>query len=127
MVEEDPDVRETTRAMIETLGFRTIAVADAQSALGVIKVQAAVDVLLTDRGLAGDMNGWQLTKAARGIAPGLKVVVASGDESQSVVAAAASPPFPFLHKPYNRDEVAQRIRELIGPVGAAIRPGYKMR
>ncbi len=114
VVEDDPDVRETVGAMIETLGFRTIAVADAQTALGIIKRRTPVDVMLTDLGIAGDMNGWQLTKAALGIAPGLKIVVASGDESQSTVAAAASPPLPFLHKPYNRDEVALRIRELIG-------------
>jgi PAS domain S-box-containing protein len=115
VVEDDPDVRETTRAMIETLGFRTIVVPDAQSALGVIKRRTVIDVMLTDLGIAGDMNGWQLTTAAREISPGLKVVVASGDESQSAVAAAASPPLPFLHKPYNRDEVVQRIREAVGP------------
>jgi PAS domain S-box-containing protein len=78
VVEDDPDVRETTTAILEAIGHKVTEAPDAISALETLKGDARFDVVFSDVVMPGGMSGIELTEeiAAQPDAP--KVLLTSG-------------------------------------------------
>ena len=64
VVEDDPDVRSYTTAMLCELGYGVVEAADGPAALRLLEVQSGVHLLFTDIGLPGGLNGRQLADEA---------------------------------------------------------------
>jgi len=75
MVEDESDIRDNTRDMLEYLGHHVIAVASAEDALRHLTPE--IDLLVTDLQLPG-IQGDDLAQLARAQFPHLKVLLASG-------------------------------------------------
>ncbi len=110
LVEDEPLVRRYAADQLAALGYRVLTTGDAAEALGILRGRVGIDLLFTDVFMPG-MNGRQLAEAARGLRPGMPVLLTSGH-----VDGAAGPddPLPLLPKPYERDALARSVREALG-------------
>jgi DNA-binding response OmpR family regulator len=72
------------------------------------------DLLITDVGLPGGMNGRQLAEAARQRRPGLKVLFITGyAEDAPTRNGMLEPAMDVLTKPFSLDVFAQRVTAML--------------
>ncbi|MCE9649361.1 MAG: PAS domain S-box protein [Parvibaculum sp.] len=113
IVEDDQLVRTFLENALSQLGYRVVAVQDAQEALDVLGTDGGgVDLLVADVVLPGAMNGRDLAAKLKNVQPGLGVLFISGfpDEHK----AQDDPTYsPALKKPFHVQDMAQRIRDAL--------------
>ncbi|HEX4767324.1 MAG TPA: PAS domain S-box protein [Lichenihabitans sp.] len=115
VVDDEPTVRMLVREVLEDLGYRTIEAGTGADGLRVLQSEARIDLLVTDVGLPGGMNGRQVTDAGRALRPGLKVLFITGYAENAVVGNGhLDPGMRVLTKPFAMDQLASRIQDLIG-------------
>jgi DNA-binding LytR/AlgR family response regulator len=79
-----------------------------------LQVGASPALLFTDVVMPGGMNGMQLAKEARRIAPALKVLFTSGYPQEALASRGqVDPDALILTKPYRKAELARRVREAL--------------
>ena len=78
VVEDDPSVRMLIMDILAELGYAAIEAYDSQSALPALESRRRIDLLVTDVGLPGGMNGRQLAERARQLRPGLRTLFITG-------------------------------------------------
>lgn len=110
VVEDDPAVRAITVAFLRTGGYAVEAVADAETALDRLREDDGFALLFTDVMLGPGMDGKRLAVAARGLRPGLPVLLTSGDEEHAADAAATSG-LRLLRKPWRREVLVEAVRD----------------
>ncbi|BAQ81597.1 PAS domain-containing hybrid sensor histidine kinase/response regulator [Pseudomonas sp. St29] len=114
VVEDDPAVRMLVLNVLNELGYRAFEAEDARSALPLLESPTRIDLLVTDVGLPG-MNGRQLAEIARQQRPGLKVLFMTGyAEKAAERQGFLEPGMDLLAKPFSIEELAQKIRQMIG-------------
>jgi CheY-like chemotaxis protein len=115
VVEDDPDVRELAVAGLTDLGYAVGTAADADEALRILRGTERVDLLFSDVIMPGGMNGAQLAVEARRIRPGLKVLLTSGYTAEALADQHGLPDdLLVLGKPYRHEDLANKIRIVIG-------------
>lgn len=83
-------------------------------ALVVLQSKAAIDLLITDVGLPGGMNGRQVADAAREVRPDLKVLFVTGyAENAALAHDTLEPGMYVLPKPFAIAELIGRVTELL--------------
>jgi DNA-binding NtrC family response regulator len=108
VVEDDPDVRDVMRVMIEEDGFRVSVVGDVASAREVLD-RGGVLLIVSDEGLKRD-SGLTVAEEARGRR--MPVIVMTGNlERQQEFRDRG---FDFMPKPFKLDELHRRIEQTIG-------------
>ncbi|TPG52455.1 PAS domain S-box protein [Roseomonas nepalensis] len=114
VVDDEPTVRMLVTEVLEDLGYAAIEAADGASGLQVLQSDVRIDLLVTDVGLPGGMNGRQVADAARVARPGLKVLFITGYAENAVLSHGhLDPGMHVLTKPFTMEALASRIRELI--------------
>jgi len=114
VVDDEPTVRMLVTEVLEDLGYTAIEAGDGPEGLSVLQSGARIDLLVTDVGLPGGMNGRQLADAARVARPALKVLFITGyAENAAVGNGHLEPGMHVLTKPFAMDALATRIRDLI--------------
>jgi PAS domain S-box-containing protein len=98
LVEDEPELRDTTAELLELLGHQVHAAGDAASALALLAAHP-VDVMLTDISLP-DMSGEVLAAKARAAHPALRIIYASGQHPNAPLERAQ-----LLLKPYSIDKL----------------------
>jgi len=82
--------------------------------LRVLRSDVRIDLLVTDVGLPGGINGRQVADAARAARPGLKVLFITGYAENAVPShGRLDPGMHVLTKPFAMEALASRIRMLI--------------
>jgi signal transduction histidine kinase len=110
VVEDDALVRSYVVTQLESLGYRTVAAANAAEGLQAAAA-GAFDLLFTDIIMPGDRNGLQLAKEVRRLQPGIRVLFTSGyAESVLVDHGDLDPGALLLNKPYRKLDLARSIR-----------------
>jgi CheY-like chemotaxis protein len=100
--------------VLEDLGYTAIEAADGAAGLKVLQSPARIDLLVTDVGLPGGMNGRQVADAARALRPALKVLFITGYAENAVLGHGhLDPGMHVLTKPFAMDALASRIKDLI--------------
>jgi CheY-like chemotaxis protein len=114
IVDDEPSVRMLVTEVLEDLGYTAIEAADGPSGLKVLQSDVRLDLLVTDVGLPGGMNGRQMADAGRLVRPGLKVLFITGyAENAAVGNGHLEPGMQVLTKPFVMETLASRIREMI--------------
>ncbi len=114
VVDDEPTVRMLVAEVLEDLGYTAIEAADGAAGLKALRSGARVDLLITDVGLPGGMNGRQVADAARGLRPGLKVLFITGYTENAVFSQGhLEPGMHVLTKPFAMEALASRIKDLI--------------
>ena len=122
IVDDEATLRMLVVEVLDDLGYRAIEAADGVSALGIVDGGAPIDLLVTDIGLPGGMNGRQLADAARQIRPALPVLFITGYAEATVLGDRdLAPGMHVLTKPFSTEGLAGRIRDLLAaaPAGPA--------
>jgi DNA-binding response OmpR family regulator len=79
-----------------------------------LESDAKIDLLITDVGLPGGMNGWQLADVARELQPDLKVLFLTGfAENKGLGNGVLGHSMQVMTKPFSLEAFALRIRELL--------------
>ena len=107
LVEDNPEVRSITAAMLDQLGYRVIETDAAAGALKILDTTADVDLVLTDVVMPGRRDGVALAAAIRERKPDLPVLLTTGYARS---AAGRETGFPILRKPYQAPALAAAVR-----------------
>ena len=114
VVDDEPTVRMLVTEVLEDLGYTAIEAADGPAGLQVLRSDVRLDLLVTDMGLPGGMNGRQVADAGRAVRPGLKVLFITGYAENAVVGNGhLDPGMHVLTKPFAMEALASRIKQLI--------------
>jgi CheY-like chemotaxis protein len=114
IVEDEALVRMLIVEVLEDLGYASLEAGDAVSALRVFESGTRVDLLITDVGLPGSLNGRQLADAARELRPDLKVLFITGYAQNAAIGnGVLEPGMAMMTKPFALDALAAKIRAMI--------------
>ena len=114
VVDDEPTIRMLIGDTLSELGYRGIEAGDAASGLKVLESDAKIDLLITDVGLPGGMNGKEMADAARAKRPKLKVLFITGyAENAAITNGHLEPGMQVMSKPFSMDKLASRIRSII--------------
>jgi PAS domain S-box-containing protein len=114
VVEDNADVRSVAARQLTELGYRVIEAGDAASALEVLRRDQTIDLLFTDVVMPGGMTGADLAREAANLRPALKVLFTSGFAEASIHNGARSAEIrSLLSKPYRKQDLAGRVREVL--------------
>jgi PAS domain S-box-containing protein len=115
VVDDEPTVRMLVTDVLQELGYTAIEVADGSAGLEVLRSDQRIDLLITDVGLPGGINGRQVADGAREVRPDLKVLFITGYAENAVVGNGhLEPGMQVLAKPFPMEALASRIRDLMG-------------
>jgi PAS domain S-box-containing protein len=113
IVDDEPTVRMLVSEVLKDLGYHAVEAADGAAGLVVLQSNVRVDLLVTDVGLPGSMNGRQVADAARAMRPGLKVLFITGYAENAVLSHGhLDPGMQVLTKPFALEALARRIKDL---------------
>ncbi len=114
VVDDEPSVRILVTDILEDLGYTAIEAGDSAVGLKVLQSNVRIDLLVTDVGLPGGMNGRQMADAARVSRPDLKVLFVTGYAENAVLGNGhLAPGMAVLTKPFPIETMAARIRSMI--------------
>ncbi|MET0368278.1 MAG: PAS domain-containing protein [Methylobacterium sp.] len=114
IVDDEPSVRMLVTEVLEDLGYTAIEAADSVAGLKVLQSDVRIDLLVTDVGLPGGMNGRQMADAGRERRPDLKVLFITGYAENAVLGNGyLRPGMQVLTKPFVLETLATRIKDLI--------------
>jgi CheY-like chemotaxis protein len=114
VVDDEPTVRMLITEILGELGYVAIEAADSVSGLKLLQSDARIDLLVTDVGLPGGMNGRQMADAARVTRPELKVLFITGYAENSLLGnGRLAPGMAVMTKPFPIETMAARIKQII--------------
>lgn len=114
IVEDNRSARMALEALIEALGYRVVAAADANEALELFSMQAdVIDLVMSDL-ILPQTNGPELCDKLKQLKPGLRCVIMSGypleDESARLQRHGINH---WLQKPFNMRQLAELLHNLL--------------
>ncbi len=116
VVDDEPSVRRLVTEVLEDLGYQALQAEDGASGLKILQSGRQVDLLITDVGLPGGMNGRQLAEAGLVALPDLKILFITGFAEGAVLGEGdLKPGMHIVTKPFSLEALGQRIKEILAP------------
>jgi CheY-like chemotaxis protein len=123
VVEDDALVRTYVLAVLQNLGYATLAAANASAALALVAADTAFDLVFTDVIMPGGMNGRQLVDEIKKRCPGVRVLYTSGYTEDAIIHhGRLDPDVILLVKPYRKSDLALKIREALRTPAPTLSP-----
>jgi len=114
VVDDEPALRMLIVEVMQELGYTTLEAGDGVEALHWLRSGRRIDLLVTDVGMPGGMNGRQVADAGRGLRPGLRVLFITGYAEGSMLDQQSfDTDMQVLTKPFEMDTLARRVKALI--------------
>ncbi len=114
VVDDEPVVRMLVMEVLEDLGYAAVEAGDGAAGLAVLQTGRRIDLLVTDVGLPGGMNGRQVADAARTLRPELKVLFITGYAENALVSDGQLETGMYvMTKPFAMEALAARITAVI--------------
>ncbi len=114
VVDDEQTVRMLITDVLEELGYAAIEAEDGNAGLKILESKRHIDLLITDVGLPGGMNGRQLADAGAVLRPGLKILFITGYAENAVIGDGhLKPGMHVLTKPFAMDTLANRISGIL--------------
>jgi PAS domain S-box-containing protein len=111
VVEDDPDVRTLSVALLRSFGYEILEAADAKTALKALESAPRVNLLFTDVVLPGGMSGPELALEVQSRFPGIAVLFTSGyTELANINENTFADDKVLLQKPYRKADLARNVR-----------------
>jgi len=117
VVDDEPSVRMLINEVLEELGYKVFQAENAGEGLKILESNIRVDLLVTDVGLPGGMNGRQLADAAVVNRPNLKILFVTGyAENAALQEHHLKTGFHILTKPFSVEALEGRVSEIIADI-----------
>ena len=114
IVEDDEAVRATAIDMLGELGYRVLNAGDAAAALNIVESGLSIDLLFTDVVMPGHLKSPELARKAKERQPNIGVLFTSGYTENAIVhGGRLDADVELLPKPYTRDALARKIRQVL--------------
>ncbi|MGD0104805.1 MAG: ATP-binding protein [Rhodopila sp.] len=114
VVEDEPDLRMVVVDLLEDIGYTVLAAADGASGLNIVDSRTQIDLLISDMGLPGGINGRQLAEAARQKRFDLKVLFITGYSEYSPAGSdLLGEGIQVMTKPFQLDVFASKVEAII--------------
>jgi signal transduction histidine kinase/ActR/RegA family two-component response regulator len=114
VVEDDEEVRRSSVEALREMGYQVLEAADAMEGVRLIVDRGGVDLLFTDVGLPGGVNGRALADAARSAQPGVRVLFTTGYTRNAILHnGVLDHGVDFIAKPFTLTALAAKIREVL--------------
>ena len=118
VIDDEPTIRMVIVEVLREAGYVPIEAFDAPSGLRALESLSRIDLLITDVGLPGGLNGRQIADAARVRRPDMKVLFITGyAENAALGNGYLEPGMSVLTKPFAMDALARKIAGMM-----ALRP-----
>ncbi len=114
VVEDEALIRMLVVDVLEELGYATIEAADGAAAAKLLQSDARIDLLISDIGLPGGMDGHQVAATGREARGALKVLFITGHAGNALLGddpldAATQ----VMTKPFAIDDLAAKVGEML--------------
>jgi two-component system cell cycle sensor histidine kinase/response regulator CckA len=73
-----------------------------------------IDLILTDLLMPGEMDGRELAEQATRIQPGMRALLMPGYTTDALVLYGVGDGAPFLQKPFTQQQLASKVRDVLG-------------
>ncbi|QNE32402.1 response regulator [Sphingomonas sp. NBWT7] len=114
VIDDEATIRHLIAEVLDEAGYTIINAADGVAGLKVLQSGGHIDLLITDVGLPGGMNGRQVADAARELQPGLKVLFITGyAENAAVGNGHLEHGMALLTKPFSIDALVGKIDDMM--------------
>jgi signal transduction histidine kinase/CheY-like chemotaxis protein len=114
VVDDEPRVRMLVTDMLEELGYAALEAPDGPTALHILRNGGRIDVLVSDVGLPGGLNGWQVGEEARLYQPDIKILFITGYVDTTIGRERElQPGMQVMIKPFTMEELARNISTLL--------------
>jgi CheY-like chemotaxis protein len=111
VVDDDRDIRDVVRALLEGLGYEVQDAEDGASGLALLETFEPHLVLL-DFAMPG-MNGAEVARAVRTRWPAMPILFASGYADTAALEEVPGPACPMLRKPFAADDLQRALAEIL--------------
>ncbi len=113
VVEDDPEVRVTTQAILKRIGYAVVEAEDANKALGIIGERNDIDIVFSDVVMPGGMSGFDLAKELSERGMQHKILLTSGYPDQVIKSGELEDSnVKIIQKPYSRAELAAALQSV---------------
>lgn len=114
LVEDEAAIRELVVTVLEEAGYRVVEAPNGPAGTAILRSNQRVDLLITDVGLPGGLNGRQVADAGRTVRPELKVLFMTGYAANAAVGAGhLVAGMEVLTKPFNVSDLKRRVGEML--------------
>jgi signal transduction histidine kinase/CheY-like chemotaxis protein/PAS domain-containing protein len=114
VVDDEPTIRMLLSEVLQEFGYVSLEAADGPAGLKLLESGTKIDLLITDVGLPGGINGRQMADAARVRRPNLKVLFITGYAENAVLGnGLLEADMHLITKPFTMEAIAERIRQVM--------------
>ncbi len=116
IVEDDPDLRQLARTIVEGLGLRVLVSGSGEEAVAKARAADGIDLLLSDIVLTGQMTGRDVGDTLQQLYPDIAIIYMSGYAERALMhRGQGDPNAMLLQKPFQRKELINAIASLLAP------------
>ncbi len=114
LVDDEAAIRMLVSEVLADEGYTILQAGDGPAGLRILETSTRIDLLITDVGLPGGLNGRQVADAARAGRPGLKVLFITGYADNAVVGGSRlGPGMQIMTKPFDMSALVVRVRDML--------------
>ncbi|MES2282691.1 MAG: PAS domain S-box protein [Pseudomonadota bacterium] len=114
VIDDEAVIRMVIVEVLEESGYTVLEAEDGPSGLKILQSGQRIDLLVTDVGLPGGMNGRQVADAARVARPGLKILFITGyAENAAVGNGYLEAGMEVLTKPFEMTALANKVGDIL--------------
>lgn len=118
VVDDESTVRMLVQEVLTDARYRVVEAIDGPSALEIVQSGARIDLMITDVGLPGGINGQQLAEAVRTHRRDLKVLLITGYAQNAGIGTGAGegrlpPGMELMTNPFAMQALANKVRQML--------------
>jgi len=114
VIDDEAAVRALVVEVLQDAGYRVLEAADGPGGLELLRSLGTIDLIITDVGLPGGLNGRQVADAARVSRPDLKVLFITGyAENAAVGNGFLDPGMEVITKPFAVAALGNKVRDML--------------
>lgn len=114
LIEDEAGVRVATALLLRAAGYEVLACASPSDASAQLQAEGAIDLLISDYHLGGEVSGAEFILAARErLGEQLPAILLTGDTSMGVQGLQRDARWRIARKPLHADELLTLIGELL--------------
>jgi CheY-like chemotaxis protein len=114
VVEDEVLVRMAVSQYLRECGYKVIEAVNADEALQVLQSEISIDLVFSDVGMPGSMDGFGLAQWIRKNREGLEIILAGSPERAAKTAGELCESGPTMAKPYEPQILLNAIRKQLG-------------